>query len=228
MKDWLEKEDLKFAAQIAEFAEALPTYAVLLGISPAQLAAALADANFVGFVIFKSPTADAYKQNWVKLKDQVRYGVNGDVLAPFPSPVDVTTPPATVEPNVEKRFRELVKIIKANPNYTKGIGEALKIEKDETVVNPSEGKPSFRVFLDSGSPVLKWVKGMYEGVEVWVDRGTGYIKAERDLRPPFVDKHTLPAAGQSAVWKYKMIYILNDETIGLWSDEVSITVTGEV
>jgi hypothetical protein len=228
MSDYLEKEDLKFAVQIAEFAEALPTFAGTLDLTVLQVGNAQNDADFISFVITKNLAADGYKQNWVKLKDQVRYGKNGDVLAAFPPPVDVSSPPTAVQPNVEKRFRELVKIIKAHPNYTKGIGETLKIEKAETTVNPSEGKPSFKVFLDSGSPVLKWMKGIYEGVEVWVDRGTGYTKAERDLRPPFVDKHTLPPAGQSAVWKYKMIYLLKDETIGLWSDEVSVTVVGEV
>jgi hypothetical protein len=34
--------------------------------------------------------------------------------------------------------------------------------------------------------------------------------------------------GQSAVWKYKLIYVYNDETIGSWSDEVAVTVVGEV
>jgi hypothetical protein len=30
------------------------------------------------------------------------------------------------------------------------------------------------------------------------------------------------------VWKYKMIYVLNDATTGLWSDDVTVTVYGNV
>jgi hypothetical protein len=38
----------------------------------------------------------------------------------------------------------------------------------------------------------------------------------------------LPPQGTSATWKYKMIYLINDEPVGNWSDVVSVTVSGEV
>jgi hypothetical protein len=48
------------------------------------------------------------------------------------------------------------------------------------------------------------------------------------MRPDYIDKSNLPAAGITAVWKYKMIYLLKDEVIGNWSDVVTVTVHGEV
>jgi hypothetical protein len=36
----------------------------------------------------------------------------------------------------------------------------------------------------------------------------------------------LPAAGQSALWKYKAIHPQSDARAGQWSDVVSIPVTG--
>jgi hypothetical protein len=36
----------------------------------------------------------------------------------------------------------------------------------------------------------------------------------------------MPAAGQSALWKYKAIYRQTDERAGQWSDVVSIAVAG--
>jgi hypothetical protein len=228
MKDWLENQDLKFITQLNNFAGALPAYAATFGLNPTQVTAIQNDAAFAVFVITRIEQADNYKQNWVKLKDQVRYGMGGDVLAPFPAPISVIDAPPAVQPNVEKRFRELVKTIKANANYTKGIGEALGIEKPESEVNPSDGKPEFTIHTDSGHPVVKWKKSIYDGVDVYVDRGTGFTRAERDLRPPYVDRHPLPAVGTSAVWKYKLIYVYKDETIGSWSDEVAVTVVGEV
>jgi hypothetical protein len=228
MADYIEIEDLKFIVQVSNVAEKLPGYAALLGITAAQLASLRNDADFLSFAVLGSVNADDYKQNWTKIKNEARYGSDEPIISPFPEPVNVTTPPTIVAPGVEKRFRELVNIIKANPNCTPGIREALGIEKDETVFNPNEGKPTFKIELNSGSPVLKWKKGQYEGVEVWVNRGSGFVKAERDLRPPFVDKHTLPPVGQSAVWTYKMIYLLNDETIGQWSSEEKVTVFGAV
>ncbi len=228
MSDYLENEDLKFTVQLQSFANALPAYAATFGLTPAEVEAVQADSEFSNFVITRNDLADNYRQNWTKLKNEMRYGMDVPVISPFPAPIDLSDAPPTVPPGVEKRFRELVKRIKAHPNYTKGIGEALGIEKDETVFNPAEGKPKFKISLDAGSPVLKWTKGRYEGVDVWVNRGTGFVKAERDLRPPFVDKHPLPAAGESAVWEYKMIYVLKDEPIGQWSDEAKVTVFGAV
>jgi hypothetical protein len=83
MRDWLESEDLKFLTQLLNFAEAIPTYASTFGLTPAQITAISNDAEFASFVITRLEQADNYKQNWVKLKDQVRYGTGGDVLAPF-------------------------------------------------------------------------------------------------------------------------------------------------
>jgi hypothetical protein len=36
----------------------------------------------------------------------------------------------------------------------------------------------------------------------------------------------MPPAGQSALWKYKGIYIQADQRVGQWSDVVSIPVAG--
>jgi hypothetical protein len=36
----------------------------------------------------------------------------------------------------------------------------------------------------------------------------------------------MPPAGQSALWKYKGIYIQADQRVGQWSDVVSLPVAG--
>jgi hypothetical protein len=51
-------------------------------------------------------------------------------------------------------------------------------------------------------------------------------KAQYDTYPNYTDTSNLPAAGTSAVWRYKAIYRYGDAQAGLWSDVVSITVTG--
>jgi hypothetical protein len=38
----------------------------------------------------------------------------------------------------------------------------------------------------------------------------------------------LPALGTSAVWKYRASYIFNDEEVGVYSDEISVTVSSMV
>ena len=65
-------------------------------------------------------------------------------------------------------------------------------------------------------------------MEIWKDSGKGFEKLDKDFFPDFTDKTALPAPGASILWKYKMIYLLKDETVGNWSDEVSVTVSGAV
>jgi len=79
----------------------------------------------------------------------------------------------------------------------------------------------------SGRPNLKWSKGTMQGIDFYVDRGSGtFVFLARDTEPDYLDTAALPAAGQSAVWKYKAIYVLHDEQIGLWSDVISQAVMG--
>ena len=49
-----------------------------------------------------------------------------------------------------------------------------------------------------------------------------------DTQPNYLDNSPLPPVGTSAIWKYKAVYILHDEEVGEYSDEVSITVTSPV
>ena len=46
-----------------------------------------------------------------------------------------------------------------------------------------------------------------------------------DMQPHFIDLSELPPPGKSAVWTYRIIYLLKDKRVGQWSDVVSVTVT---
>jgi len=50
----------------------------------------------------------------------------------------------------------------------------------------------------------------------------------RNMRPDYIDKSDLPPVGISKVWKYKMMYLFDDEPVGNWSTEAAVTVCGEV
>ena len=47
-----------------------------------------------------------------------------------------------------------------------------------------------------------------------------------DVHKKSVTVHVLPPQGQSAIWKYKMVYIFKNKQVATWSDEVTITVYG--
>src|ERR1035437_7582848 len=93
--------------------------------------------------------------------------------------------------------------------------------------------PKNTVFHPFPSPQSTKVKfqGVNQGraaLELGVDRGDGkgFVFLAMDTIVPYVDTAALPAAGQSALWKYKGIYLQADERVGQWSDIVSLAVNG--
>ena len=69
-----------------------------------------------------------------------------------------------------------------------------------------------------------------EGVRVLRDieyvpgGGMGYGLAANDTTPGYTDAPPLPATPSK--WKYKAIYHVGDQRVGLWSNKVTITVGG--
>jgi hypothetical protein len=53
------------------------------------------------------------------------------------------------------------------------------------------------------------------------------LRIFRGLIPDHTDTQPLPAAGQSALWKYKAIYRQGDDRVGQWSGVVNIPVAGQ-
>lgn len=73
---------------------------------------------------------------------------------------------------------------------------------------------------------IGWIKQGMDALELWVNRGTGFVFLAVDSMPDYTDTAPMPAAGQSALWQYKGIYLQADQRVGQWSDVVSIPVAG--
>jgi hypothetical protein len=225
------KSDLPgFTLQLQNYSSKLPSYKTLLDLTTQDIDEATADSDYIGWLLVNYVNVEDHFHKWTALKDQMRNGTGGSV-ANIPTDLVIPAPPAQVPPNIQSRFSSLAARIKKHRNYTDTIGRDLGIIAVQEVFNPEEGKPKFTITLSSGGhPHLLWIKGKYQGVEIWKDSGdgAGYKKLDKDFRPDFTDKSDLPAAGSSAIWKYKMIYLYNDEHAGSWSDEVVVTVAGAV
>jgi len=231
MADFVERDDILFASQLDDFASGLGTYGTLLGFTAGEITAAGDAAGLFAYLVARQGEVQAYSQDFTGYKNLARYGNDTEVLPPtIPTIGAFPAAPTVTAANIEGRFRQRAAKAKSSSNYTTNIGETLRIVAPGETFDPLTGKPVFKVFMDSGSPLLKWTKGKFQGVEIWADHsdGKGWQKQERDFKSPWIDRTDLPAAGQSAVWKYKMIYVLDDETTGLWSDEVTVTVYGSV
>jgi hypothetical protein len=100
-------------------------------------------------------------------------------------------------------------------------------------------KPVFTVELESGKPTLVWTKGATDAVKIKVKRVMGpspgppppinldeFAFLAIDTQPDYTDTTPLPPYGETATWIYVMIYMMDDEEVGQWSEPVIVTVVG--
>jgi hypothetical protein len=126
------------------------------------------------------------------------------------------------------RARKLVRWIKTHPNYSPGIGEALRIVGAETTGLSKDAQPKLKVRLNAGLPIIVWRKGKASALKIYVDRGdgNGFSHLATDTISPYPDVHPLPPLGSAALWKYKAVYLVGDELAGQWSNVLEVVVSG--
>ena len=210
---------------LTNIAGKLATYKTTLGLEDAVVTNTQADAAFFHYARLSAQSVANFAQQWTAYKNAARNGTDPS-LGPAPVMPTLGTAPAAVPPGIFKRLTALVTRIKAHPGYTNAIGQDLDIVGAEQTLDTANAKPVLKLELAAGHPNVKWTKGGFDAQEIWVDRGSGFVFLAIDTIPDYLDTAALPAAGASALWKYKSIYRLNDTQVGQWSDVVSIAVTG--
>ncbi len=215
----------KFAGLLKTFALELPNYKTTLGFVDADVAEAVADADFMGWVVKTEGIQEDYAAGFSSFYKDARYQKTDLDLAAPPAPV-IDAMPKTVKSGIQARFAQKVKQAKASANYTETIGKTLGIVSSSSAARGnSNDTPDLKVVLSAGYPELGFKLGGYEAVNVYKDAGNGYSLLKTAHRSPVKDIH-LPAAGQTALYKYKAIYVENDVEVGAMSAEISIAVAG--
>ena len=228
--DYVEREDTKFAEQLERMAKNAPDYATKYGYSTDDLEEMVKDAATWRFYVKKHGDVPDYGKAWTEKGKQIRKGT-GTAVSDWPHAPDVSTPPDDVPPGVERRYREKVQRAKSKKLiYLRNDGLAMGFEKEHSEFVPENGIPEpWNEFVEGGHPIIKYVIGKYEMMEILKDSGdgNGFVFLDKTIDPYFVDKSTLPAANKSAVWKYKMIYWFDGKRAGEWSKDLPVTVHGE-
>ena len=215
-KSWGENMILKF-----------PPLFAALGFTDEEQKAFLDDVRMMIYLITASQSAAAEAKAQTAYKKQMMNGVaDGGNALPLPVLTLVTPPGVITEPGVIPRIRANVQRIKAHPGYTNAIGEQLQIVGTTAPApNLQDAKPTFKALAKVASVILDWVKGKFDGVVIESKRGTEtvFMFLDKDFKSPFEDTRPNLVAGQPEVRRYRMLYLLNDEPVGIWSDEVVIT-----
>jgi hypothetical protein len=226
--DLIFKGDLAFGAQMKTFKNNIGPVAASLGLTPAQVAQQAADSDYYNYVLACQNMVLSHSKAWTALKKLTRAGkaaggFNGLELLALPDPV----PP--VAPGVERRFRALLRQVKASANYSPATGEGLGIEAaHHTPPDFTALKPVISVSVSGNQVLVGWGwqghRVFLDQCEIQVDRGDGrgFVLLTYATVPGYTDKTPFPV--QPVKWFYRAIYRVADAQVGQWSNVTGVTV----
>lgn len=235
--------DAMFLAWLENFCAKFLLHAATLNLA-AEITSITNDLLHTRFVILNTDSQRQRMSDIVTMKNTLLDGDLGPTALAFPGPaalIGLTPPPVGAPPGtlgtvptavpagVVARIAGTVGRVLSAINYTPGIGQDLNIVKGALPsVNLPGVKAKLEVKLSGLKPLVKWTRERgTDALRIEADYATGsYVRATDDTRPDFLDDHALPAAGQSAIWKYRAIYLKDGQPVGLYSEEYSINVAG--
>lgn len=224
---YIKRPDDAFSAQLQQFKTNIGSYATLLNVTTGEVTAQAADADYFAYQLACQDIALAYAQQCTAWKEIIRTGGTPPASGAPAMPTWPTSVPV-VAPGVEPRFRALVQRIRKQGAYNDGIGETLGIVGDEQSA-PDLG--TVRPVIDaakSGTHVeVEWGwqgnRAFLQGVRIEVDRGDGVWRLLTiDTTPGYSDTEPFPATPTR--WKYRAIYLVDDQPVGEWSQTAEVTV----
>ena len=224
---------------LVNFYNKLATHATALGLTPAQVAAALADCAWLIYVLQSWLTAvRTWSQSCTDAANLAQTGTGGvQVLPVFSVPAlpagDPPSIPATVPVALGAltRIFALVQVIKNSGKSTAEIDHDLQIV-GSVAAGPdlSAIQPVLTAKVVGAHVAIGWGwqgnAAWLSSCEILVDRadGKGFNLLTIDTTPNYADTQPFPAA--KAIWTYKAIYRQGDAQVGVWSQTVNVTVGG--
>lgn len=224
----LDQRDNQLAAELEAFKNAIGSYASRLGVTPDQVAAQAADADYFSYALAVQELLAGGSKQWNGWKTLLRDGGNVPATGTPQPPVFPAAPPP-VPPGIEPRFRALVRQIRASPSYNPSIGAALGLE------DPGQAGPNYATLAPEIVAVIgdmnvrvAWNWSGYasylDQCELQVDRddGKGFVTLAVGRILGYVDTEPFPAT--PAQWTYRAIYGSGGNRVGQWSKRVTLTV----
>jgi hypothetical protein len=218
---------------LANFRDKLPGYAAVLGLTAAQVAAALADCAWLEYLLTVwLPAERAFDQACTEALLTARAGTGAGAMSlPTFNPPGPPSGVSAVAPGAQERILALVQALKRSGKCTETIALDLCIVGSATTgPDLTTLMPVLKAMVSGNAVHLKWG---WQGKRVWlstcevqVDRGDGKAFGVLTMatRPGCVDKHPFPA--ERTLWSYKAVYRANDARVGQWSQTVSVAVGG--
>jgi hypothetical protein len=219
---YLPHSDQDRVVWLNNFANKFGAAAAGLGLS-ADVTSVNNDAAMFAYIVNRAELFTSYKEQLINFKKLLRGGPLGTSAMAVQAIPTIAAPPTAVAAGIFLRIAQLVQRIKNSATYTEAMGKDLSIigaeiaSFDEDVM-----KPALKLVIKGGRAVeIQWTKGKADALYIEADKGSGWQFMAVDTIPHYTD--TTPITGP-ATWKYRAMYLVNDERVGNWSDIMSITV----
>ena len=205
----------------------LPNYQAELGYLAADIAATLADADYIIYLYETwHPATRTFAEGASAYLRQVLDG-SGAITDPPEFLLPAVPPaPAAVEFGALRRIFGFVKNLKTRAAYTQSMGEDLGIIGAESEENPN-AVPLVKHEVRSGEVVISFKKKGHMGV--WIEGQVGDETAWSflaiDTSNPYNDTRPLKVAGQPEVRRYRLCY-WDDGPSNAWTDIIEVTFGG--
>ena len=200
-QDCIPKKDGDFLSLLKHLRDKTPAQKAALNISDADIATLAADATLLEGKLGVFNDADAVYSQASTAKQNTRAAVEG-------------------------RTRAIIRRLKSASGYTDDIGQLLKIIGSDDSTDLTTAKPILTATPRAHGIELGFNKSKSDGVNIYSKRDgdADFVFLANDTIAPYVDNRPLLVAGKPEVRRYRAIYLLNDDEIGNYSDEVVATV----
>ena len=205
----------------------LPIYTATLSLVAGDVTAALLDADNATYALdaYRGSVANFPNAAYARIQEALHGGPPGNIAwLTFAAPAGA--PAAVAYGCLDRLLIFITDKVMKSAAYTKAIGLDLGTETSPTRAPVVNAVPDFTLRTTAGGKLeVVWVKGQFDGVKLEFDLGTASKQSDTDLRPNYT-LNWLPATGQSAIIKVRLMYILKGNDTGNWSDWKSWTLTG--
>jgi len=227
-KTAIPRDDANKLGLLQHLNTSLPSYAVVLEISAADLAQLQAGLDGFDYCLKAQDAANNYNNALFAFKRVLRDGPKTAEVNLPTAPSLPAAPSTTLYADIFGFIGDLIARIKHHRNYTEAIGKALNIISAHSPdADPSTLQPILTVDFQADQPMLHWKGNGADALEIEVDYGSGsFSLLSIQLSPGYLDLTPLPAPGSTALWKYRAIYRIHDQRVGQWSQILEVSVKG--
>lgn len=230
-KHYLPRKDADRVLWLNNFASKVDHYALLFGITPAEVTLIGNMAKHYEYIVNLVDAQKNFAKQLISYKNTLSVAHYGATLGAMPK-FNPPAAPAITPAGIFTYIGGMVGRIKGfTETYTEGIGKDLGIVGTEVGFKKEEYKPTINAKAATGMVVIKFSKKNVDWVKIY-GRPLGNTDVNAwellgiDAHPPFFDKRPLLVAGQPEKRSYRLCGVLNDEEIGVWSNEVEVVFGG--